>query len=317
MVKAPQAYHFMSPSELGRVAVLCGGISPEREVSLQSGQAVFDGLREADVDALLIDIQENPLDQLAQHSIDVAFVALHGVGGEDGTIQALLESKNIPHTGSGVAASALAIDKHRTKQMWRGMRFPTAEYQLLTKNNDWGAVINALGGKVMVKPVREGSSLGMSIAETASQLEQAYSDAVQHDSTVIAERWLSGREFTVGILGEEALPVIELSTEQAFYNYEAKYLSDETQYHCPAPLEDADYKGMQDLAMDAFLSLGCRGWGRVDLMQGEDGLPQLLEVNTSPGMTSHSLVPIAAREAGISFAELVLKITQIAAGNQQ
>jgi len=260
----------------------------------------------------LIDIGKEPMAQLEQLEMDVAFVALHGVGGEDGTIQALLEARNIPYTGSGVASSALAIDKHRTKQMWQGMGFPTAEYRLLSEHSDWDAVIAVLGGKAMVKPVREGSSLGMTIAESAAQLEQAYSTAVAHDGAVIAESWLSGREFTVGILGEEALPVIELRTQEEFYNYEAKYISSETQYVCPAPLEAVEYKAMQELAMEAFYSLGCRGWGRVDLMQTEDGVLQLLEVNTAPGMTGHSLVPIAAMEAGISFSELVLQITQIA-----
>lgn len=315
MIEARQTQGLTSPPELGRVAVLYGGLSPERDVSLQSGQAVYDGLREMQVDALLIDIGENPAEQIAESQIDVAFVALHGVGGEDGTIQALLAAQNIPHTGSGVAASALALDKYRTKQMWRGLGFPTAEFRLLTENSDWDAVMTSLGGKVMVKPGREGSSLGMSIAESASQLRAAYDLAVKHDGIVIAERWLSGREFSVGILGEQPLPVIELRTEQAFYTYDAKYLSNDTQYLCPAPLDANEYKEMQELALEAFLSLGCHGWGRVDLMQTADGLPQLLEANTSPGMTSHSLVPIAALEAGMSFAELVLKITQIAVSN--
>ena len=317
MIEATQPKNTLSPAELGRVGVLYGGVSPERAVSLQSGQAVFDGLAEIGVDAVLTDIGEEPMAQLQSSQIDAAFVALHGVGGEDGTIQAILEAMGIPYTGSGVASSALAIDKYRTKQMWQAMGFPTATYQHLSEHSDWSVVMAQLGGKAMVKPVREGSSLGMNIAESAAQLEQAYSKAIEHGSVVIAERWLAGREFTVGVLGEVALPVIELRTQEAFYNYEAKYISDETQFICPAPLDEIEYRNMQELAMDAFFSLGCRGWGRVDLMLAEDGKPHLLEVNTSPGMTSHSLLPLAALEAGVNFSELVLQITQIAVGKSR
>lgn len=299
-------------SLLGRVAVLYGGTSPEREVSLQSGEAVHKGLVAAGVDAVLVDVGSEPLKQLDEISMDVAFVALHGVGGEDGTMQALLEAKKIAYTGSGVAASALAMDKGRTKQMWKGMGFPTADFKLLNDKSNWSEVLAALGGKVVVKPVREGSSLGISIAANVDQLKAAYSTAIQHDSEVIAERWLVGREFTVAVLGGQALPIVELRTNQDFYTYDAKYISDSTEYLVPAPIDEAAYEQMQELAVDAFNSLGCRGWGRVDLMQAEDGSPQLLEINTSPGMTSHSLVPMAANKANISFSELVLKITQIA-----
>lgn len=312
MSEIAEANTHISPQDLGRVAVFYGGISPERPVSLQSGEAVHQGLLEAGVDAVLLDIGADPLAQIEQVEMDAAFIALHGVGGEDGTIQALLQSKNIPHTGSGVAASALAMDKHRTKQMWQAMGLPTAACKLLTDKSDWAGVLESLGGKVMVKPVREGSSLGMGAADTPQALQEAYEFAAKHDSTVIAERWLAGREFTVAVLGVEALPIVEMRTDQAFYTYDAKYISDSTEYFCPAPIDELLYRKMQALAIDAFQSLGCRGWGRVDLMLDEAGEMRLLEVNTAPGMTSHSLVPMAAREAGMSFAELVLRITQLA-----
>lgn len=312
MIEIAEANAFVSPHDLGRVAVLYGGISPEREVSLQSGEAVCEGLLAAGVDAVLLDIGADPLSQIEQFEMDAAFIILHGVGGEDGTIQALLQAKNIPHTGSGVAASALAMDKYRTKQMWQGMRLPTAPFKLLTDKSDWSKVLEGLGGKVMVKPVREGSSLGMASADTPETLQEAYEFAAKHDSTVIAERWLSGREFTIAVLGNAVLPIVEMRTDQAFYTYDAKYISDSTEYFCPAPIDELLYREMQALALDAFQSLGCRGWGRVDLMLDEAGEMRLLEVNTAPGMTSHSLVPMACREAGMSFADLVLRITQLA-----
>ncbi|MCL4150601.1 UNVERIFIED_CONTAM: hypothetical protein GTU68_021202 [Idotea baltica] len=314
MTEKSQAKVFPSPAELGRVAVLYGGTSAERDVSLQSGAAVHEGLIEAGVDAVLIDIGPDPLQQLLETEMDVAFIALHGVGGEDGSIQALIEAQNIPHTGSGVAGSALAMDKLRTKQMWRGLRFPTADFKVLSEHSDWASVMINLGGKVMVKPVREGSSVGMSIATDEASLRKAYMEANKHDSTVIAERWLAGREFTVAILDHEALPVIETRTDQDFYTYDAKYISDSTEYICPAPVADALYQEMQQLAVEVFDCLGCRGWGRVDMMLDESGRINLLELNTSPGMTSHSLVPMAAREAGIGFSELVLRVTQLAMG---
>ena len=301
-----------TPEELGRVVVLYGGTSSEREVSLRSGAAVCEGLRESGVDAELLDIGENPAEQLQNTEMDMAFIALHGVGGEDGSIQALLEANNTPYTGSGVAASAITIDKLRTKQMWRALGFPTAEFKVLSDQSNWEEALSGMSGKVMVKPVREGSSVGMSIAETPQELEQAYAMASELDSTVIAERWLAGREFTVAVVGGEALPVIEMRTDQAFYTYEAKYHSDSTEYLCPAPISDELSQQMQELCADAFNVLGCRGWGRVDLMQDSDGEIYLLEANTSPGMTNHSLVPMAAKQAGLSFPELVLRVAQLA-----
>lgn len=299
-------------AEIRRVAVICGGVSPEREVSLNSGQAVYEGLRKAGLDAELIDVGDDPRSDLAGVEADLVFIALHGLGGEDGTIQALLGSLGFPHTGSGVAASALAMDKHRTKQMWKAMRFPTAPFKLLHQDSDWTEVLRELDGKVMVKPVREGSSLGLSIAETPDELGAAYQLASQHDSVVIAERWLSGREFSIAILGDEVLPIVEMRTDQAFYNYDAKYFSDSTEYICPARIDEELYKQMQQIAMDAFRALGCSGWGRVDLMLDENGVINLLEANTSPGMTNHSLVPIAAEASGRTFPELVSAIATLA-----
>lgn len=302
----------VAPEELGRVVVLYGGTSSERDVSLNSGKAVCDGLLEAGVDAVLLDVDENPAAQLKSIDIDVAFIALHGVGGEDGSIQSILEAHAVPYTGSGVSASAIAIDKLRTKQMWQALGFPTSEFKVLSEDSDWAAVLSSLSGKVMVKPVREGSSVGMSIATTEKELEQAYLHARELDSSVIAERWLSGREFTVAVLGDEALPVVEMRTDQDFYTYDAKYHSNTTQYLCPAPISDELAEQMRRICAEAFSVLGCRGWGRVDLMQDADERIYLLEANTSPGMTSHSLVPIAAKQAGMSFSELVLRVTQLA-----
>lgn len=295
----------------GKVGVLCGGRSPEREISLQGGQAVYKGLLEAGVNAEYIDIGANPVEQLNDAQIDRAFVILHGPGGEDGRMQALLEALDIPYTGSGVAASALAMDKFRTKLLWQGSGLPTARFELLKQDSDWGEVLKRLGGKVMVKPASEGSSLGMSSATSVNELWSAFEVALAHDSTVIAERWLSGREYTVPIIGGIAYPAIELKTEQEFYTYDAKYLSDETEYLCPAPLGDAVLEEMNRISLAAFEVLGCSGWGRVDLMMDESGLLMLLEANTAPGMTSHSLVPMSAMQAGMNFSDLVVKILQL------
>ena len=298
----------IDPIELGRVAVLYGGVSAEREISLQTGLAVERGLKAAGVDVFLLDIGDDPRAQIDATPMDRAFIALHGVGGEDGSIQALLGSKNIPYTGSGVAASALAIDKCRSKQMWSAMGLPTAQFRILRPTTDWQSVLDELGGKVMVKPSREGSSLGMSIANTGKELEAAYRLASTHDMSVFAETWLPGREFTVGVVGEQILPVVELRPEEAFYSYQAKYVSGNTGYLCPAPVDADLYKALQDISFSAFESIGCRGWGRVDVMLDASNEVQVLEVNTSPGMTSQSLVPMAAKQAGISFGYVLLAI---------
>ncbi len=300
-----------SRRDYGKVGVLCGGRSAERDISLRSGEAVCRALQAAGVDTRLLDIGDNPVDQLKQVSIDRAFPLLHGTGGEDGRIQALLEALKIPYVGSGVAASALAIDKFRTKLLWQGRGLPTARFELLTDDSDWAAVLHRLGGKVMVKPSCEGSSLGMTGAASVEMLGQAYSLARQYDPTVIAERWLSGREFSVAIVGQEALPAIELQTDQEFYTYDAKYLSEQTRYLCPAPLEDQVLEEINRLSLNAFNCLGCRGWARVDLMMDESGLLMLLEVNTIPGMTDHSLVPRSAREAGMDMSALCERILML------
>ena len=292
----------------GRVIVLCGGDSAEREVSLKSGAAVFTALQKSIADIELVDFATNRLGQLEQSRPDRIFIALHGPVGEDGTIQGALEILGIPYTGSGVLASALAMDKLRCKQLWQGIGMPTAAFQLLRENCNWREILQSLGGKVMVKPAGEGSSIGMRIAETEQELQTAWQLASQYDSNVIAEQWLSGSEFSVGILDGQALPPIRLETDNEFYDYEAKYQSNDTRYICPCGLDEERESELKQLALDAFNSLGCRGWGRVDVMMDEHQKFQLLEVNTIPGMTDHSLVPMAAKVAGINFDQLVLRI---------
>jgi len=251
--------------------------------------------------------------QLMAAGIDHAFLALHGVGGEDGRMQSLLEALGIPFTGSGVAASAIAMDKYRTKLLWQGLGLPTARFELLNAQSNWEEILSRLGGKVMVKPACEGSSLGMASAMSVIELQEAYSAAQSHGATVIAERWLSGREFTVPVIAGKAYPAVELKTDQEFYTYDAKYLSDSTEYICPAPIDDSLKEEMNRICLSAFNALGCQDWGRIDLMMDESGLLMLLEANTAPGMTSHSLVPMSASKLGLGFKELVLTIILISA----
>jgi len=295
----------------GRVGVLCGGLSPERDISLQSGEAVHAALAAAGLEAVILDMGTEPLAQLHSAAIQSAFLVLHGPGGEDGSMQALLEALRIPYTGSGVAASALALDKYRSKLLWQGLGLPTAPFELLRAQSDWVAVLQRLGGRVCVKPAREGSSLGMSYADSPAALREATALALEHDRQVIAERWLPGREFSVAVLAGCALPAIELRMPEPFYTYEAKYLSAETEYLCPAPLQDAALVELERISLAAFDSLGCAGWGRVDVRMDESGAFQLLEVNGAPGMTAHSLVPMAAAKAGLDMAGLCLRILQI------
>jgi D-alanine-D-alanine ligase len=238
------------------------------------------------------------------------FIALHGPGGEDGTLQGALEYLKLPYTGSGVLASALAMDKLRCKQMWQGIGLPTTDFALLTADSDWSAELARLGGRVMVKPAAEGSSIGMSRAATPEQLQAAWQDAAQYNTSVIAEPLLPGPEYTVAILGGQQLPSIRIESNAEFYDYEAKYFSDQTQYLCPSELSESREQELQDLCLEAFDSVGCRGWGRVDVMVDDQGQFQLLEVNTVPGMTSHSLVPMAAKAAGLDFDQLVAKILE-------
>tara|TARA_B110000114_G_scaffold27243_1_gene27276 strand:+ start:7 stop:927 length:921 start_codon:yes stop_codon:yes gene_type:complete len=299
-----------SMSKFGRVGLLYGGTSSEREVSLMSGAAVHQALQNLGVDVVLIDAQNDLLQTLPSHNLDRVFIALHGPGGEDGTLQGALEYLGLPYTGSGVLASALAMDKLRCKQMWQGIGLATADFAVLDSQSDWTGIMQCLGGKAMVKPASEGSSIGMSRAETPEQLQLAWKQAAEFDMTVIAEPLLEGAEYTVAILGDQALPSIRIHTDEVFYDYQAKYFSDATQYQCPSDLSPERETEIRQLSMDAFNTVGCRGWGRVDLMVDSNNKFQLLEVNTSPGMTSHSLVPMAAKVAGLDFDQLALAILE-------
>ena len=299
-----------SMSKFGRVGLLYGGTSSEREVSLMSGAAVHQALQNLGVDVVLIDAQNDLLQTLPNHKLDRVFIALHGPGGEDGTLQGALEYLGLPYTGSGVLASALAMDKLRCKQMWQGIGLATADFAVLDSQSDWTGIMQCLGGKAMVKPASEGSSIGMSRAETPEQLQLAWKQAAEFDMTVIAEPLLEGAEYTVAILDDQALPSIRIHTDEVFYDYQAKYFSDATQYQCPSDLSPERETEIRQLSMDAFNTVGCRGWGRVDLMVDSNNKFQLLEVNTSPGMTSHSLVPMAAKVAGLDFDQLVLAILE-------
>ncbi|WP_318365616.1 D-alanine--D-alanine ligase [Enterobacter sp.] len=302
-----------------KIAVLLGGTSAEREVSLNSGAAVLAGLREGGVDAYPVDPRETDVTQLKNLGFKKAFIALHGRGGEDGTLQGLLELIGLPYTGSGVMASAISMDKWRSKLLWQGAGLPVAPWVALTRqtferglDESVTSRITALGLPLIVKPSREGSSVGMSKVDEASQLGAALELAFQHDEEVLIEKWLSGPEFTLAVLGEEILPSIRIQPAGTFYDYEAKYLSDETQYFCPSGLSAELEAQLRDLVQKAWTVLGCQGWGRIDAMQDSDGTFYLLEANTSPGMTSHSLVPMAARQAGLSFSQLVVKILALA-----
>ena len=295
---------------LGRIVVLYGGQSGEREVSLKGGKAVLSALQAKGLDALGLDLGPGWIAELEALQADHVFIVLHGSGGEDGTVQGALECMGLPYTGSGVLASALAMDKLRCKQLWQGIGLPTAGFALLHKDSNWTELLAELGGEVMVKPACEGSSLGMAKASSGDELQAAWLAADAFDSVVLAERWLRGAEYTVAILNGRPLPVIKLETDRPFYDYEAKYLADDTRYICPCGLSADDEKAMQTLALEAFTSLGCQGWGRVDVMMTDAGEPRLLEVNTVPGMTDHSLVPMAAAAAGLSFADLLIEILQ-------
>ncbi|MEP4147314.1 MAG: D-alanine--D-alanine ligase [Halioglobus sp.] len=292
------------------VAVLLGGTSAEREVSLQSGRTVSDALQSLNYRVRDVDPAED--DWIAQlQGVDVAFNALHGPGGEDGTMQGALEALGIVYTGSGVLGSALAMDKRRSKQLWQGIGIATGGFEMLDADTDWQAVIDRLG-KVFVKPACEGSSIGMAPASDALSLREAYEGAAAYSGGVMAEKFIDGPEYTVAILGDRALPSIRMVTENEFYDYEAKYLSDETSYHCPSGLNTEEEENVGTLALAAFRSLGCEGWGRVDTMRDGDGCFSVLEVNTIPGMTSHSLVPMAARQAGMEVPALVEQILTLA-----
>jgi D-alanine-D-alanine ligase len=262
------------------------------------------------VDAHAFDPSERGLDELAGEKFARAFIALHGRFGEDGTVQGVLEWLGIAYTGSGVLASALAMDKLRTKRIWQAEKLPTPPYAVLDKSTDLAAVAKKLGLPIMVKPAAEGSSIGMSKVQRAADLDEAYALAANYDRIVLAEKFIEGSELTVGILGEQVLPIIKLETPREFYDYQAKYIADDTRYIIPSGLPGKKERALQALCLSAFRALGCSGWGRVDLMLDRRGRAYLLEVNTAPGMTDHSLVPMAARAVGISYEELCLRILE-------
>lgn len=293
----------------GKVAVLLGGQAAEREISLKSGAAVLAALQRQGVDAHPLDPDAAIISRLREGAFDRAFIILHGRGGEDGVIQGALETAGLPYTGSGVLGSALGMDKYRTKLVWEGLGLPTAASVLLRREADLEAAA-ALGLPLMVKPAREGSSIGMARVEDAAALHSAWRAALEYDSTVLAERWIQGAEYTCAILGREALPLIRLETPHAFYDYDAKYRADSTRYLCPCGLPQAQERRLRDLALEAFDAAGASGWGRVDFMLDGADRPFLLEINTVPGMTDHSLVPMAARAAGLDFDALVLRILE-------
>jgi D-alanine-D-alanine ligase len=297
---------------LGKVAVLMGGSSAEREISLMSGTGVLAALRGAGVDAHAFDPSQRDLAELRRERFARCFIALHGRGGEDGALQGALELLGIPYTGSGVLGSALAMDKLRAKLLWRAMDLPTPPYEMLEATSDWRAAAARLGLPLMVKPVSEGSSIGMSKVREAGALEEAYALAVNYDRAVMAEKFIEGIELTGGILGDEVLPLIRLETPRDFYDYQAKYFAEDTRYLVPCGLEPERETALRALCLKAFRALGCGGWGRVDLMLDRAGDPYLLEVNTAPGMTGHSLVPMAAKAAGLSFAALCVRILELA-----
>ncbi len=294
----------------GKVAVLMGGPSGEREVSIKSGNAVLAALKRSGVDAHGIDAGTDVLEQLKRGGYARAFIALHGRWGEDGVIQGALETIGLPYTGSDVLGSALGMDKLRTKYIWSAAGIPTPPYEVLTRDTDFTAVATRLGLPLFVKPSREGSSLGVTKVKSTAELKAAWMQASKLDDCVLAERGVAGAEITCAVLGFQALPLIRIEPATEFYDYEAKYLRDDTKYHCPSGLDGATETKIQALALRAFDALGCSGWGRVDFMVDASGVAWALEVNTVPGMTDHSLVPKAAAAAGIGFDELVLRILE-------
>jgi D-alanine-D-alanine ligase len=298
--------------DFGKVAVLMGGTSAEREISLMSGGNVLEALRRQGVDAHAFDPAARPIFELARERYTRAFVALHGRAGEDGTVQGALEMMGIPYTGSGVMASALAMDKLRTKLVWSACGIPTPRHAVLTAATDWAAVARELGLPLIVKPAREGSSIGITKVAALEKLPAAYELAAKSDPLVLAEEFIAGDELTAAFLGDEPLPLIRIEAPAGNYDYRNKYFSDETRYHCPCGLPADEERAIQALVMRAVAALGCTGWGRIDLMRRADGATLLLEMNTSPGMTGHSLVPMAARARGIGFDELVLRILEAA-----
>lgn len=294
----------------GKVAVLLGGRSAEREISLLSGNAVLGALRGRGVDAHAFDPSQRALAELKRDGFDRAFIALHGRFGEDGTVQGALELLGVPYTGSGVMASSLAMDKWRTKLLWKAFDIPSPRDVLLTADTDFDQVVRTLGLPLIVKPVHEGSTIGLTRVMTAAQLPEAYALAAKHDAMVLAEEFIAGRELTASVLGDQALPLIWIEAPGGNYDYKNKYFTDETKYHCPSGVPARIEDEIRATTLKAFRALGCEGWGRADLILRGDGTYCFLEMNTSPGMTGHSLVPMAAKQAGIAFDDLVLKILE-------
>jgi D-alanine-D-alanine ligase len=289
-----------------------GGWAAEREVSLKSGKAVLDGLLEKGVDAHALDVGRDVLDILREQKFDRVFNILHGTSGEDGEIQGALEILQIPYTGCGVMASAISMDKLMTKRIWSGSGLPTPAFEILNADSDFTQVVEKLGLPVIVKPAQEGSSIGMSKVSEAAQLKVAYEKAAEFDDVVFAEQWVTGNEYTIAILGDDVLPPIRLVADADFYDFNAKYTSGNTQYYCPCGLDDEAENALKTLSKMAFQVVGGTGWGRVDVMQDNAGTFWLIEVNTSPGMTDHSLVPMAAKQQGMSFADLTERILETA-----
>lgn len=299
-------------TDFGKVAVLLGGRSAEREISLKSGNAVLAALRRKGVDAHPFDPAEQHMEALLQQGFKRAHIALHGRYGEDGTVQGALELMDLPYTGSGVMASALAMDKWRTKLLWQAAGISSPGYVMLDAQSDFDAVAKQLGLPLIVKPAHEGSTIGLSKVMAASDLSVAYELAAKYDALVLAEQFIEGTELTVGILGETPLPLVRIEVASGLYDYQAKYFSDDTHYFCPSGLSAALEQAIQAQALQAHRVLGCEGWGRVDLILDKANTPWFLETNTSPGMTDHSLVPMAAKTAGISFDDLVVQILELA-----
>jgi len=300
------------PLQLGKVAVLMGGMSAEREISLLSGEAVLTALISQGIDAHGIDVDEKVVIRLEAEDYQRVFVVLHGRGGEDGTIQGLLEVMNLPYTGSGVMASSIAMDKLKTKQIWQAMELPTPAYRVINSEQDCMQALKDLGLPLIIKPVLEGSSIGMSKVEKEDEMIAAWQKARQCEGTVIAECWIEGNEYTAAILDDQVLPLIKLETSHKFYDYDAKYKADDTKYICPCGLSEAEEEQFSAVAMQAFNAVNASGWGRVDFMVDDNNKIWLIEINTVPGMTSHSLVPMAAKQSGLSFEQLVVKILSMA-----
>ena len=299
-------------TDFGKVAVLLGGKSAEREISLMTGGNVIEALQRKGLDVLRFDPAARALSELRQECVQRVFIALHGRYGEDGTVQGALEWMGIPYTGSGVMASALCMDKLRTKLVWESSGVPTPRGETINAETDWAGLAQRLGLPLIVKPAHEGSSIGITKVSAVEHLQAAYVLAAKHDTLVIAEEFVAGRELTAAFLGERALPLVRIEAPQGNYDYQNKYFNDDTRYHCPSGLPAAQESEIQALVMRAVHALGCSGWGRADLILRDDGSPCLLEMNTIPGMTSHSLVPMAARAAGIDFDDLALRILELA-----